>query len=104
MAYLHVTDRNGTSHTIEGAEGWRIMEILRDSGLGVEGVCGGGCDCASCHVIVAPAWAEKLHPAREEELLKLEELPAIEATSRLSCQILWSGALDGLALTIAENP
>ncbi|HRE20474.1 MAG TPA: 2Fe-2S iron-sulfur cluster-binding protein [Rhabdaerophilum sp.] len=102
MAFLHVTDRDGASHTIEGADGWRVMEILRDSGLGVEGICGGTCDCASCHVIVSPEWAAKLHPAREEELLKLDELPAIEPTSRLSCQILWSEAMDGLALTIAE--
>lgn len=102
MAVLHVTDRDGRNHTLEGAEGWRAMEILRDHGVGVEGICGGACDCATCHVIVAPDWAGRLHPAREDELLKLDELPAIEATSRLSCQILWEEALDGLTLTLAE--
>jgi ferredoxin len=102
MAFLTVTDRNGKTHQLEGADGWRVMEILRDSGVGVEGLCGGACDCATCHVIVAPEWAYRLHPAREDEILKLDELPVLEATSRLSCQILWDDRLDGLTLTLAE--
>lgn len=102
MALLHVTDRSGQRHVLEGADGWRVMEILRDSNIGIEGLCGGACDCATCHVIVAPEWADRLHPAREDELFKLDELPVLEATSRLSCQILWEEKLDGLTLTLAE--
>jgi len=102
MAKLHLTDREGRQHALETAEGWRVMEILRDSDVGVEGLCGGACDCATCHVIVAPEWSERLHPPREEELLKLDELPTIEPTSRLSCQIIWNDGLDGLQLTLAE--
>ena len=49
-----------------------------------------------------PEWADRLHPAREDELFKLDELPVLEATSRLSCQILWDETLDGLTLTLAE--
>lgn len=102
MAELIVRDRAGQVQRLEGAPGWRVMEILRDSGVGIEGICGGACDCASCHVIVAPEWADRLHPAREEEIFKLEELPSLSPTSRLSCQILWDDALDGLTLTLAE--
>jgi 2Fe-2S ferredoxin len=102
MAVLHVTDRSGKLHTLEGVEGWRVMEILRDYQMGVEGICGGACDCATCHVIICDEWAGKLFPPREDELDKLDELPVIEDTSRLSCQIIWSDAMDGLTLTIAE--
>jgi ferredoxin len=102
MALLHVTDRSGTVHVLDTVEGWRVMEIIRDHKIGVEGVCGGACACATCHVIVADEWAGRLHPARDEELDKLDELPLIEPTSRLSCQIIWSDALDGLSLTLAE--
>lgn len=102
MPVLHVTDRQGASHALETVEGWRIMELLRDQKVGIEGICGGACICASCHVIVAPEWAEKLHPVRDDERDRLDELPFIEPTSRLSCQIIWRDDLDGLTLTLAE--
>jgi ferredoxin len=102
MAQLIVIDRTGTRRSLDTAEGWRVMELLRDQGVGVEGLCGGACDCATCHVLVADDWAGKLPPAREDELTKLDELPDLSPTSRLSCQIIWSDALDGLELTLAE--
>jgi ferredoxin len=101
MGLIHVTDRRGEQHRLEAVEGWRVMEILRDHGIGVDGLCGGACDCATCHVIIDPAWASRLFSPRTEELDKLNELPAIERHSRLSCQIIWSEGLDGLSLTLA---
>ena len=103
MGVIRVTDRQGKVHELEALEGWRVMEIIRDWGLPMEGVCGGACDCATCHVVVAPDWAKRLHPPREEELDKLDELPLIEPTSRLSCQILYSEELDGLEVTLAPE-
>jgi ferredoxin len=102
MGIIHVTDRDGSKHELEAVEGWRVMEILRDHNVGVEGICGGACDCATCHVIIAPEWADRLHAARDEEIDKLDELPSLAATSRLSCQIIWSDELDGLTLTLAD--
>ncbi|MCU0819117.1 MAG: 2Fe-2S iron-sulfur cluster-binding protein [Beijerinckiaceae bacterium] len=102
MAQLHVIDQAGNAHTLDTVEGWRVMELLREQKVGLEGQCGGACLCATCHVIVAPEWADRLPPPREEELEKLDELPVLEPTSRLSCQILWSDGLDGLTLTLPE--
>jgi ferredoxin len=102
MAELIVIDRSGQRRSLDTAEGWRVMELLRDQGVGVEGLCGGACDCATCHVFVATNWADKLPPAQDDELTKLDELPDLAPTSRLSCQIIWSDALDGLELTLAE--
>lgn len=102
MAILNVIDRDGRRHELETVEGWRVMEILRDYRVGIEGVCGGSCDCATCHVIVAPEWADRLPEPRDEEIDALDTLPLIESTSRLSCQLIWSDDLDGLTLTLAE--
>ncbi len=100
MGFVHVIDREGQSRSLEAVEGWRLMEILRDYRVGIEGVCGGACDCATCHVVIAPEWAGKLFPPRDDENEKLDELPLIEPTSRLSCQIIWAEELDGLTLTL----
>lgn len=102
MAMLKVTDRDGIVHELETIEGWSVMQILRDYKVGIEGVCGGACSCATCHVVIAPEWADRLYPPREEEIEKLDELPLLEPTSRLSCQILWTDELDGLTLTLPE--
>ncbi len=100
---LIVTDRDRTTHALEAPEGWRVMEILRDHGLGIDGLCGGQCECATCHVEVAADWTERLHPPREEELDKLDELPAVTPRSRLSCQLIWSAELDGLHVHLPED-
>lgn len=100
MGIVNVIDRQGELRELEAVEGWRLMEILRDYRVGIEGTCGGACDCATCHVVIDEAWAGKLFPPREEELDKLDELPLIEKTSRLSCQIIWSEELDGLSLSL----
>lgn len=102
MAILNVIDREGRPHRLDTIEGWRVMEILRDYRVGIEGACGGSCDCATCHVVVAPEWAARLPQPRDEEIDALDTLPLIEPTSRLSCQIIWSDELDGLTLTLAE--
>lgn len=102
MSVVHVTDRAGNAHTLDAVEGWRLMEIIRDHQVGLEGICGGACACASCHVVVAPEWVDRLHPPREDEIDKLDELPVIEPTSRLSCQIIWDDGLSGLAVAIGE--
>ena len=103
MSVIHVVDSAGTAHAIDAPEGWRVMEILRDSGLGIEGLCGGLCDCATCHVEIDPAWRGRLAPPREDEEDTLLELPEQSPGSRLSCQIIWSEELDGLRLTIKRG-
>lgn len=103
MGVINVTDRDGTRHVLEALEGWRVMEIIRDWGLPIEGTCGGAAECGTCHVLVAPEWLDKLYPPREEEEAQLDQLPVVEPNSRLSCQILWTEDLDGLEVTLAPQ-
>jgi 2Fe-2S ferredoxin len=101
MGAIHVIDREGKRHILEAAEGWRVMEIIRDWGLPMEGLCGGAADCGTCHVFVSADWIGRIPAARDDEEAQLDQLPLLEPTSRLSCQILWTEDLDGLEITLA---
>jgi 2Fe-2S ferredoxin len=101
MGYLTVNDPAGTTHRLEAVEGWRVMELIRLHGLPIEAMCGGACACATCHVHVAPDWADRVARPRDEEEAMLDTLPQVEPTSRLSCQLIWDEHLDGLEVTLA---
>ena len=101
---IHVTDFDGKRHTLDGIEGWRVMEVIRDYGLPIKAECGGACACATCHVYVSPEWVEKLIPANSEETMMLDDAMMVEDNSRLSCQIILSPELEGLEVTLAPNP
>lgn len=103
MGVIRVIDQGGNTHELEAVEGWRVMEIIREHGLAIAAACGGACACATCHVVVEPHWADRLHPPHEEEETMLDMIPALSDTSRLSCQIIYSPALDGLSLRLADN-
>lgn len=101
---VHVTDYTGTRHTLQGLEGWRLMEVIRDYGLPIKAECGGACACATCHVYVSPEWFARLIPANGDETMMLDDAMAVEQNSRLSCQIILSPELEGLEVTLAPNP
>jgi 2Fe-2S ferredoxin len=96
-------DRKGAEHSVEGTDGWTVMEALRDAGLPVAAECGGACACATCHVYVEDGWYEKLPPPRPEEIDMLDMALAVGPHSRLSCQITCSPATDGIKVTIAPE-
>ena len=97
-------DRNGKEHTVEGRDGWSVMEILRDAGLPIAAECGGACACATCHVYVTDGWYEKLTPPSDAEIDMLDMALAVEpGRSRLSCQLVCSDEIDGIKVTVAPE-
>jgi len=100
---IHVTDQDGTRHTLEALEGFRVMEVIRDWGLDIKAECGGACACATCHVHVAPDWTGKLFPIEAEEEDMLDQAFDVRDNSRLSCQLLMTEKLDGLEVTLAPG-
>jgi len=100
---VRVTDQEGREHELEGVEGWRLMEVIRDYKLPIKAECGGACICATCHVYVAKQWADKLHPATNEEIDQLDNAFEVQDNSRLSCQIILNEELDGLQVTLAPG-
>jgi 2Fe-2S ferredoxin len=100
---IHVTDQAGVEHELEGLEGWRVMEVIRDWGLNIKAECGGALACATCHVFVDQDWFDKLAPRSDDEEDMLDTVPDVKANSRLSCQLLMSDELDGLRVTLAKS-
>ena len=103
MPRIHVVDRSGQTHDLEGQTGWKLMEVIRDKGLPIEAACGGCCSCATCHVYVDANWVDKLPAKSEEEEDMLDLALDVQATSRLSCQVEVTNDLNGLKVTLAPD-
>ena len=104
MPKLIVVNRAGEETTVEATAGLSVMEAIRDNGFDeLLALCGGCCSCATCHVHVAPADLARLSPMSEDENDLLDSTDHRDETSRLSCQIEMSAALDGLKVTIAPE-
>ena len=100
---LRVTDQSGKEHALEGVEGWRLMEVIRDGRLPIKAECGGACICATCHVYVDNAWMQKIPPATPDETAQLDNAFETGDNSRLSCQIILDESMDGLHVTLAPG-
>jgi len=104
MASIIVVDTSGKEHVVEGTPGLPVMKIIRETGIDeFLALCGGNCACGTCHVLVDPSFAAKLEPISDDESDVLDMTECRQPDSRLSCQIEFSEALDGLRVTIAVD-
>jgi len=104
MPKLIVVNRDGAEQTVEGDKGLSVMEVIRDHGFDeLLALCGGCCSCATCHVYVDPAFADALPAMSEDENDLLDSSDHRNETSRLSCQVVLSDALDGLRVVVAQQ-
>ena len=104
MPKLIVITREGEERELDGQSGLSVMENIRDAGIDeILALCGGNCSCATCHVHVDPEHWARLKPMSEDENDLLDSTSERDATSRLSCQILFGPELDGLKVRIAEE-
>lgn len=104
MPKLIVVTREGEERELEAEVGLSVMEIARDGGIDeILALCGGCCSCATCHVHVDPAFVGQLPPMSEDENDLLDSSLGRDETSRLSCQVQFTSALDGLRVTVAAE-
>lgn len=100
MFTIRFIQPDGSFRELRAAAGTSAMQAAMDVGLqGIVAECGGSAMCATCHVIVDDAWATRV-PAPLANELEMLECTASERmpSSRLSCQIKMSAALDGIVL------
>lgn len=103
MGKIFVIDREGVEYEIDAREGENLMEILRDGGMPIDGICGGVCVCSTCHVYMATDWIDKSGVRKDDEQVIVEDSGSYQETSRLACQIEFTSALDGMRLTLAPE-
>ncbi|WP_225204496.1 2Fe-2S iron-sulfur cluster-binding protein [Novosphingobium huizhouense] len=103
MVRVTFVTAEGTRIEAEGAEGQRLLELGQNAGLPLEGTCEGQMACSTCHVIVSAEWFDRLVPAVEDEEDMLDLAAGVTRTSRLSCQIELTEALDGLEVRVPEE-
>ncbi|MDH5747779.1 MAG: ferredoxin family 2Fe-2S iron-sulfur cluster binding protein [Rhodospirillales bacterium] len=91
---------DGTRMEVEAPEGLSVLEIAHRNDIDLEGACEGSLACSTCHVIIDPAWFDKLDEASEEEEDMLDLAFGLTHTSRLGCQIKMTPERDGLVVTL----
>ena len=104
MAKITYIEHDGTEHVVDVKPGLSVMEgAIRNNVPGIDADCGGACACATCHVYVDDAWTAIVGPPEAMEEDMLDFAYEVKPTSRLSCQIKMSDALDGLVVHVPER-
>ncbi|HEY4713918.1 MAG TPA: 2Fe-2S iron-sulfur cluster-binding protein [Aquirhabdus sp.] len=103
MGSITFVEHDGTQHEVDLEAGKSLMQIAMDNGIpGIDADCGGACACGTCHVIVDSQWISITGSASDNELQMIDLTPEKSKTSRLSCQIKVSDAMNGLVVHLPE--
>jgi 2Fe-2S ferredoxin len=95
---------DGKRFEVEAQAGLSLMRAAVDNDVpGIDGDCGGQCACATCHVFVDPAWAERTGQRTQQENDMLNFAAELRETSRLACQVQVTDELDGLVVAMPEG-
>ncbi len=96
---------DGSQQVVEGIEGDSVMQTAVNAGVpGIIAECGGSMACATCHVYVDAAWADKTGTRSESEEDMLDcAMAEMTDRSRLSCQVRLTADLDGLTVHVPED-
>ncbi|UUZ70702.1 2Fe-2S iron-sulfur cluster-binding protein [Polaromonas sp. P1(28)-8] len=100
MPQLSYISHDGTRSDIEVNVGGTVMQNALERGLaGINGDCGGACQCCTCHVYVEESWLARLPPMEEMEDAMLDSTAEPRRpNSRLSCMLTMGAELDGLVV------
>jgi 2Fe-2S ferredoxin len=103
MGHITFIEHDGAQHLVDIVDGKSLMQIAVDNGVpGIDADCGGECACGTCHVIIDDQWKNSIGAADGDELRMLEMTPERTPTSRLSCQIQISNAMDGMIVHLPQ--
>jgi 2Fe-2S ferredoxin len=104
MPFVTFVEHDGRQFRVEVPRGQSVMRGAMNNDIaGIVAECGGGLACATCHCYVDEAWAERVGAPSQAEDEMLEAVASErKPTSRLSCQIEVTDALDGLVVHLPD--
>jgi 2Fe-2S ferredoxin len=92
---------DGAERIVAVAEGTTLMEAALFNDVdGIQGLCGGICSCATCHVSLDPEVYARLGAPNEGEAEMIDALDNHVATSRLGCQVPVDAQLSGARVRV----
>lgn len=104
MPTITFISHDGETREVQVTAGTSVMQAAVDNDInGIVAECGGACSCATCHCYVDEGWLEKL---KEPTTIEKEMITCVldpQANSRLSCQLVVDGDLDGLVVRLPEH-
>jgi 2Fe-2S ferredoxin len=101
MTTVTFVEVDGTRHEVQARNDRSLMQAAVQNAVpGIDADCGGKCLCATCHVILPDDWYARLGGPNPEEKVMLDPTPERAPTSRLSCQIRVTDALEGLVVQL----
>lgn len=103
MTSITFIDRDGQRIETAATAGVSLLEVAQGAGMPLEGTCEGQMACSTCHVILPDEWFALLPDAAEEEEDMLDLAAGACRTSRLSCQIVVTEAMDGMEVRIPSD-
>ena len=100
MPKLVFVNEKGERREVEAPVGMSLLQIAHKHKIPLEGTCDHALSCATCHVVIDPAFAPKLPgPSRDEQDM-LDLAFGVEPTSRLACQLKMRPEWDGLVVRL----
>lgn len=105
MPIIHFIMKDASTKEVDAPLGLSLMEVaVKEKIDAIEGACGGGLACATCHLYVDPKFKEQTMPIdgeiSEDEEDMLDLAFDVRDESRLCCQIIVTEELDGLTVAM----
>ena len=95
---------NGKYETVRGEVGSSLMDLAVDNGVsGIQGQCGGGCTCTTCHCYLDEPWLSMSGDLDPDEREILEFVPERQGDSRLGCQVTIEEQMSGITVRVPQN-
>ena len=105
MVRIRFIDKHGKPHDVDAAPGKTLMEVAVENMIaGVLADCGGACACATCHCHIERSWWDRIGQPGEDEAAMVGGAFGYEPqSSRLTCQIKVTEAMEGVEVRAADN-